>query len=145
MVAWSEGTSTVPGSDNGYRVLVGGHLFASYDDHPRQLVHLASLGLSSTAAGRYQLLARYFDVYKRQLGLTDFSPRSQDAIAIQQIKECHALPCIEAGNLDAAIAKCSRIWASLPGNNYGQHMRPIKALRREFVEAGGTIQPSSIQ
>ena len=87
MIAHSEGTSQIPGSDDGYRVLVGStpnhpRLFDSYADHPRVLVQLRP-GLKSTAAGRYQILERIFDAYKAQLNLPDFSPASQDAIAAQ--------------------------------------------------------------
>ncbi|MCR4307644.1 MAG: glycoside hydrolase family 104 protein, partial [Candidatus Berkelbacteria bacterium] len=90
MIAISEGTSTIKASENGYNVIVGGKLFQGYTDHPRKLVKLNEK-LSSTAAGRYQLLSRYYDAYKKSLRLPDFSPASQDAIALQQIKECRAL------------------------------------------------------
>ena len=45
----------------GYDVLVGGQMYTGYADHPRVLVDLPRLGIQSTAAGRYQLLRRYFD------------------------------------------------------------------------------------
>ena len=47
-------------------------------------------------------------------GLKDFSPKSQDAVALQQIKECGALPMIDRGDIRQAIDRCSNIWASLP-------------------------------
>lgn len=89
MVGFSEGTDNgrQPTRDRGYDVLVGGGLFVSYADHPRILVELPRLGIKSTAAGRYQLLARYYDPYRRQLRLVDFGPAAQDAIAVQQIRE----------------------------------------------------------
>lgn len=88
MVAWSEGTDNgrQPTRNHGYDVIVGGELFTDYSDHPRKLVTLNSK-LKSTAAGRYQLLSRWWDAYRKQLGLKDFSPKSQDAVALQQIKE----------------------------------------------------------
>jgi muramidase (phage lysozyme) len=138
MIAWSEGTSTIAESDNGYNVLVGGTLFFSYNDHPRQLVVINSK-LKSTAAGRYQLLSRYYDYYKKLLKLPDFSASSQDAIAIQQIKECKALDDVDAGNFERAVKKCSNIWASFPGNNYGQHQQKISALQEIYTEAGGIL------
>jgi muramidase (phage lysozyme) len=132
-------------SDNGYNVLVGStpdhpRLFASYADHPRQSINLPRLGIKSTAAGRYQLLARYFDAYKRQLGLRDFSPASQDAIAVQQIRERGAIADVEAGRFDTAVAKCSSCWASLPGSTYGQHTNDLADLRLVFIKAGGQLQ-----
>lgn len=139
MLAWSEGTSRVAGSDNGYNVLVGGSLFHGYADHPRQLIAIPRLGIKSTAAGRYQLLARYFDAYKKQLGLPDFSPSSQDAIALQQIKERSALPDIDAGNFAEAVKKCCNIWASLPDAGYGQRENKLADLQAVYVKAGGAI------
>ncbi len=111
MLAHSEGTSRIADSDDGYRVLVGGALFDNYADHPRRLIEVRP-GLKSTAAGRYQLLGRYFDHYKALLGLTGFTPAEQDRIAIQQIKEFKALPMIEAGLFDVAVNAVKNIWAS---------------------------------
>ena len=140
MIAWSEiGPALLSRSDDGYNVIVGGHLFDDYADHPRRLVDLPRLGIKSTAAGRYQLLARYWDVYRKQLKLADFSPASQDAVALQQIRECRALPDIDAGRLDAAVAKVCRIWASLPGAGYGQHEQKLERLRVAYRDAGGII------
>lgn len=79
-------------NDCGYDVLVGGGLFRGYADHPRMVVDLPALKIKSTAAGRYQLLRRYYDFYKKTLGLKDFPPLSQDLIALQQFRERRALP-----------------------------------------------------
>ena len=142
MIAYSEGTSKIPGGMDGYRVIVGStiykpNLFFNYADHPRKLVQLGH-GLASTAAGRYQVLARYFDDYKLLLHLTDFSPASQDAIAIQQLKECGALMAIESGHVAEAISRCAHIWASLPGANYNQHENSLSSLVETFKSNGGT-------
>ena len=138
-IAVSEiGAKLLAESDNGYNVLVGGALFNSYADHPRILVNLGN-GLKSTAAGRYQLLERYYDAYKAELGLPDFSPESQDAIALQQIKESNALDDIDAGNFDTAVARIAHIWASLPGANYGQHEQKMDFLRQAYLGAGCTL------
>lgn len=137
MISVSEGTYGK--GDGGYNVLVGGSLFDGYDDHPRISVAIPSLNLHSTAAGRYQLLARYYDAYKAQLHLKDFSPASQDAIALQQIKECHALQDIDEGLFESAVQKCAHIWASLPGAGYGQHENKLSKLKLAFVEHGGKL------
>ena len=136
MIAVSEGTKG-KGND-GYNVIVGGALFDSYVDHPRKLVWIRP-GLASTAAGRYQLLARYWNYYRDFLQLVDFSPASQDAVAIQQIKERKALEDIEKGYISVAIDKCKNIWASLPGANYGQHENNIDKLIAAYKAAGGTV------
>ena len=46
--------------------------------------------------------------------------KSQDAVALQQIKERGALPKIDRGDIRQAIDRCSNIWASLPGAGYGR-------------------------
>ena len=48
------------------------------------------------------------------------SPKSQDAVALQQIKERGALPMIDRGDIRQAIDRCSNIWASPPGAGYGR-------------------------
>lgn len=143
-IAFSElGAQLIKLSDNGYNVIVGSTpskpiLFSSYADHPRRLVHITA-SLASTAAGRYQLLARYFDAYKKLLGLPDFSPASQDAIALQQIREGRALDDVDAGRFDIAVGKVRNIWASLPGAGYGQRENKIDVLRAQFAAAGGRL------
>ncbi|MBD8696583.1 glycoside hydrolase family 104 protein [Stenotrophomonas sp. CFBP 13718] len=137
MLAWSEGTDNgrQPTRDRGYDVLVGGQMYTDYADHPRVLVDLPRLGIQSTAAGRYQLLRRYFDAYRKSLGLKDFTPLSQDLIALQQIRERRALPLIQAGKIAEAIAAVRNIWASLPGAGYGQHEHRLDQLLSVFARA----------
>lgn len=145
MLAWSEGTDNgrQPTKNHGYDVIVGGSLFTDYADHPRKLITL-NPRLKSTAAGRYQLLARYWDAYRKQLGLNDFSPTSQDAVALQQIKERVALPLIDRGDIRQAIDRCSNIWASLPGAGYGQFEHKADSLIAKFKAAGGKVnEPAS--
>jgi muramidase (phage lysozyme) len=138
MISKSEGTADIPNSDDGYRVLVGGTTFEGYADHPRIRVKLNDR-LYSTAAGRYQILARIFDYYKALLTLPDFSPESQDRIALKLIRECHALEDVEMGRFETAVEKCKSRWASLPGSGYGQHENSIDKLKLAYQEAGGTV------
>lgn len=141
MIAHSEGTAQI--GDRGYDCLVGStpqhpSLFSSYADHPRIKVEVRP-GLVSTAAGRYQILARYFDAYKARLALPDFGPTSQDAIATEMIREQKALPDVEAGRFDSAVARVANIWASLPGAGYSQHENRLADLRQAFMNAGGVV------
>ncbi len=139
MLAFSEGTDNgiQKTKDDGYDVLVGGQLFAGYADHPRKLIRIDRLGISSTAAGRYQELARYFDAYKKQLHLPDFSPLSQDKIALQMMRECRAIPMLQQGDIKNAIMACASRWASLPGAGYGQHEHKMDVLIAQWRKAGG--------
>lgn len=136
-IAFSEGTDKPgqPTRNKGYDVIVGGELFTSCADHPRVLVKFPKLGISSTAAGRYQILARFYDHYKIQLKLKDFGPEAQDAIAWQLIRECGAQGDVLAGNFEVAITKCKSRWASLPGAGYGQHEHKMSDLRRIYDAA----------
>ena len=133
LVAWSEGTSTSHVTQrNGYDVLVSGihgpSIFTDLGQHPNILVTVNHNGLESTAAGRYQELHRNFVAMQPELHLPDFGPLSQDKMAIQHLKECGALPYVESGDIQTAIAKASGIWASFPGNDYGQRAHPMELL-----------------
>lgn len=140
-IAVSEiGDALLAASDNGYNVLVGGALFHNnYADHPRILVKPPKIPVASTAAGRYQILSRYWDHYKDILHLKDFSPQYQDAFALNYIRECKALDDIDFGRFEAAIRKCASRWASLPGANYNQHENKMELLRAIFIRQGGTV------
>lgn len=147
MIAVSElGHKLIAVSDNGYNVIVGSTpehpvLFSDYADHPRRLMRMTIKGkkIASTGAGRYQILERYFDHYKTQLGLPDFSPASQDKIALQLIRECKALDDIDNGRFGEALRKCRSRWASLPGAGYGQHENAENYLLDAYLDAGGKL------
>ena len=130
MLAWSEGTDNgrQKTRNHGYDVIVGGELFTDYSDHPRKLVTL-NPKLKSTAAGRYQLLSRWWDAYRKQLGLKDFSPKSQDAVALQQIKERGALPMIDRGDIRQAIDRCIIVCLSWAVNHYRDNAIAYKEQR----------------
>ncbi|WP_339934572.1 glycoside hydrolase family 104 protein [Vreelandella glaciei] len=148
MLAFAEiGPAMLAASDDGYNVLVGSmphamSVFDGYGKHPlpskRDAIQYAP-GVWSTAAGRYQILSRYWPHYRDQLGLPDFGPESQDRYAIQQIKEQRALDLIQQGEITEAIGRCRNIWASLPGAGYGQHEHALGDLMRAYVDAGGEL------
>lgn len=142
-IAFSEiGPALIALSDNGYNVEVGSTahnpiLFSDYTNHP----HVLDTALDSTAAGRYQIIWPTFEDYKAILGLPDFSPASQDAIAMQLIRECKAQIFINEGQLNNAIFLCSRRWASFPGSTSGQPQRKMATLAAAYLAAGGTMAP----
>ena len=140
MLAWSEGTDNgrQKTRNHGYDVIVGGELFTDYSDHPRKLVTL-----NPKLVSRRRTLPASFPLVgcpTQQLGLKDFSPKSQDAVALQQIKERGALPMIDRGDIRQAIDRCENIWASLPGAGYGQFEHKADSLIAKFKEAGGTVR-----
>ena len=140
MLAWSEGSDNgrQKTRNHGYDVIVGGELFTDYSDHPRKLVTL-----NPNSNQQAPDATSFFPVGgmpTARLGLKDFSPKSQDAVALQQIKERGALPMIDRGDIRQAIDRCSNIWASLPGAGYGQFEHKADSLIAKFKEAGGTVR-----
>ena len=95
MLAWSEGTDNgrQKTRNHGYDVIVGGGYLLVLD-HPRKLVTL-NPKLKSTSAGRYQLLSRWWDAYRKQLGLKRLLSEKSGRCGMQQIKERGALPMID--------------------------------------------------
>ena len=70
MLAWSEGTDNgrQKTRNHGYDVIVG----ETVTDYSITLANLSlrpNPKLKSTGAGRYQLLSRWWDAYRKQLGL----------------------------------------------------------------------------
>ena len=145
MIAYSEGTDNgrQPTKDRGYDVIVGGKLFSDYSKHPGVYVKL-NAKLTSSAAGRYQVLEKFAKHYMKQLGLPDFGPDSQDKIALQLIRECKALADIDEGRIHQAIYKCRSRWASFPpppgaGKLYNQRAESIDKMLEIFKRAGGVV------
>jgi muramidase (phage lysozyme) len=138
MIRVCEGTS----GPDGYRTMFGGGLFASFRDHPRKAITkpLGSRTITSTAAGAYQFLAKTWDECAAALGLTDFGPESQDRAAAFLIKRRGALADVEAGRIEAAIAKCAKEWASLPGSPYGQPVKTLEKCLMVYRAAGGLLE-----
>lgn len=134
MIAYSEGTAGH--GDDGYNVLFGYSTFDSYADHPRQYIPFRDT--TTSAAGRYQILARTWDGVRGKLGLRDFSPASQDAAAVELIRERGALGDVQAGRTVTAIKKVAKVWASLPGAGYNQPERKLAALLQAYAGAGGS-------
>lgn len=139
LVRWCEGTS----DENGYRALYGHRkdkpkLFSNFDDHPR--IFFDTPWGKTSAAGAFQMLAATFDDAAAALGLTDFSPESQDQAAVWLVKRRGALHAVEQGDLDNAVHLCNKEWASLPGSPYGQPTRTMAECRKVFEQAGGTLR-----
>ena len=88
MLAWSEGTDNgrrKPEIMNLWPCRVGGELFTGLD-HPRKTCHAKPKAGNQQAPDATSFTFRWWDAYHKQLGLKDFSPKSQDAVALQQIE-----------------------------------------------------------
>lgn len=149
MLRFSEGTLNHKLTKNGgYDVIVTGidgklEVFADYSDHPfasgRPGKVFNKAGQRSTASGAYQQLLRYWPAYKKQLGLPDFSPDSQEKLCDQLLREQKAMALIEAGKITDAIHACANIWASLPGAGYNQREHKLDVLLKAYQDFGGKL------
>lgn len=150
MIRVAEGTA----GPDGYRTLFGGGLFAGFADHPRiarQFRDRAGRLLWTSAAGAYQFMAASplpgggstrvdtWGELKRRLQLPDFSPASQDAAAVELIRQAGALYDVRAGRFADAVAKVRRIWASMPGAGYDQAEQSMGRLQAAYTAAGGAL------
>lgn len=133
VIRTGEGTA----DPDGYRRVFGGGTFTSFADHPR--IAVKKWGLTSTAAGAYQALTKSWDETARIMGLQDFSPGNQDMFAIGRIAARGALADVKAGNLEAAISKLNKEWASLPDSPYGQKTLSWERARAVFASNGGNL------
>ena len=124
---------------DGYRTIVGGGLFDDYSDHPRIKVWIPRINDYSSAAGAYQMIRRTWDGVQAKLGLPDFSPASQDLACIELIRQRGGLRLAMNGQFAAAVQKCRKEWASLPGAGYGQREESLARLQAEYINAGGQL------
>jgi lysozyme len=136
-------------NDAAYNIFYGGARFKDMTDHPVLTGELkgvplpdhicAASGLSagcvSTAAGAYQIIKPTWNrVRNIEPKLLDFSPASQDEAAIRILKEGGVLPYIESGDIDTAIKKSSKIWASLPYSQAQQNPKQLAYATDRFAE-----------
>lgn len=151
-IAVAEGTAR---EADPYRVCYAySHVIQSFADHPYSLGEWPGVvltdqqcrgaglnpGCRSTAAGKYQITVITWRKVKPRLGLPDFSPASQDAAAIELLRELGALRLIERGDLAGAVAAARRTWASLPGAGYaGQGERSYASVQASYLNAGGLL------
>lgn len=127
-LAYSEGTN------EHYNYIFTFITFTSYADHPRKVACAGSL--CSSAAGRYQFLSKTWDPLAADLGLTDFTPPSQEKACLELVRRAGAynlaLKSDKLANFKAAVGKLNTIWASLPGSPYGQPTHSMTALWKAY-------------
>lgn len=109
-------------SKGSWNTIYGGGTFDDYSAHPRQYVTITSgpnKGKKSSAAGKFQILASTYDEVAPKLGITDFSPESQEKIAWYLANQAYGPGLTEALRDPAQYGqigkKLSGVWTSLPG------------------------------
>ena len=130
-----EGTA----DEDGYRRIVGGQLFDSFDCHPNIHVRLPRYNVVSSAAGAYQLIYPTWCGLVREYAFEDFSPTCQDLAAIALIAEKGALHFVIAGQLQEAVSRCAATWASLPGSTAGQRTEGFDKVQQCYLDHGGVL------
>lgn len=139
-IAYAEGTANMP--NKGYNTLFGHGQFSSFTDHPRQRIPFGSTSLS--ASGRYQIMDFTWDEEKSKLGLKDFSPVSQDLVALSRILMRGGLDELLKGDIRGAINATRKEWASFPGANYpGQGMKRMEDLLKVYEQSLRKYQPNA--
>lgn len=113
-----------------YDTIVGGGTMSDFTAHPNK-VGLVTADGPSTAAGRYQIVNSTYQPYAKKLGINDFSPISQDKIALALIADNGALPDVLNGNYQKAVSKLGGTWASLPSSPYSQPKRSNDWVARQ--------------
>ena len=128
LIAFAEGTDQYP--SDGYYTMFTGKQFDDLADHPRQLICAPTRKgrICSTAAGRYQFLSTTWD----DLGYSSFSEENQDKGALDLLSP-EVLQAVDDGEWETAIMGANRIWASFPGDVYGQGGKSMDVML-EFVE-----------
>ena len=76
------------------------------------------------------------------MGLTDFTPETQDLIAVSILRGSGAIEKIKAGDIQSGVAEASHQWASLPKGRglSGRHNQPYVQFDRfeaAYKAAGG--------
>ncbi|CNL04709.1 lysozyme [Yersinia mollaretii] len=139
MIRVCEGTT----GEEGYERLFGGESFIrdyhkTFTTHPQIKITRKNKKTGkkyiSSAAGAYQVMGYTWDdrsmvFWRKEYGITDFTPESQDLLCVIILKEKvrdNALDMIIQGKIKEAIENsCSYEWASLPP---ARHNQPIKSL-----------------
>lgn len=139
-IAGAEGT--ILGGKPGYNVMFGGGRFQDFSRHPDRVVR--SGGYASAAAGAYQFMPGTWQGVQKSLGLSDFSPQSQDIGMLKKVRD----RLIPLGGL-SAISKANTLtpeiqaalspeWASFPtaagSSYYGQPVKKTQEIQRFFEQ-----------
>jgi muramidase (phage lysozyme) len=83
--------------------------FSDFSTHPGP-----GFGGVTTAAGMYQITTATWRQHGSRMGLSDFSPKTQDLIAVELLRSINVIDKIKSGDVAAATGPTSRKWAAVP-------------------------------
>lgn len=114
--------------------------FTDFSTHPG-----AGRGGRTTAAGMYQETRPTWLEMSARMGLDDFSPETQDLVAVEILRTIGAIEAILRGDLAGALDKASLRWSSLPrgkgrpGRYPPQPSIAFDTFESHYRTAGGTL------
>jgi muramidase (phage lysozyme) len=116
--------------------------FSDFSKHPGP-----GWGGKTTAAGMYQItIATWRDFGTTSMGLSDFTPETQDLIAVNLLRSVGVIDKIKDGDIAAGLSKASTKWAALPqGPGLGNRApnQPYVSYERfaaSYKSFGGTVK-----
>lgn len=114
--------------------------FTDFSSHPG-----AGSDGKTTAAGMYQINRATWKEMGEKMGLTDFTPSTQDLLAVEILRTIGAIENIAAGDMESALSKASRRWAALPqgpgkAGRYPQPYMEYDDFVAAYKENGGDIK-----
>lgn len=114
--------------------------FSDYSTHPG-----AGSDGKTTAAGMYQINRATWKEMGDKMGLSDFSPGTQDLLAVEILRTINVIDRIVAGDIDTALKAASRRWAALPqgpkeGGRYNQPYMAYDEFAAAYKRLGGRVK-----
>jgi muramidase (phage lysozyme) len=115
--------------------------FADYSTHPG-----TGCDGVTTAAGMYQInKATWQDHGEGRMGLTDFTPATQDLIAISILRGLGVIDKIKDGDIGSGLSQASKPWAALPRGRGqgGRHDQPhvtFEHFEAVYKAKGGIVK-----
>lgn len=113
--------------------------FSDFSTHPGP-----GRGGSTTASGMYQITIDTWRQFGSKMGLSDFSAKTQDLIAVEMLRTIGVIDKIKAGDVAGAMRPAASKWAALPmGPGLGNRYPPQPFVKyEEFLKTyqanGGT-------
>lgn len=114
--------------------------FSDYSTHPG-----AGSDGKTTAAGMYQINMATWKEMGDKMGLSDFSPETQDLLAVEILRTINVMDRIVASDIDPALKAASRRWAALPqgpkeGGRYNQPYMAYDDFVAAYKRLGGRVK-----
>lgn len=116
-----------------YNMLVYGGTFSDMSTHPNVRKPIPGVNNFTTAAGAYQITYSTWKWLRLLAGVSDFTPASQDKMAVAYLRRLGALKDIIDGRYSAAVEKSSKVWEAITVPRLRQRM---DVAYRQF---GGTL------